>query len=98
MNRRLFLSSLAALASTAVLDPERLIWIPGNKAISIPSPSGLFFNVDAFSVSEIGLSMKVVRSFDLEFSEKEFSWAPIWPENYAKLLGITYLTPPNKND
>lgn len=34
MNRRGFLSSLAA----AVLDPEKLLWVPGKKMISIPSP------------------------------------------------------------
>ena len=35
MNRRGFLS---ALVGAAVLDPERLLWIPGKKLISIPKP------------------------------------------------------------
>jgi hypothetical protein len=35
MQRRTFLASLIA---TAVLDPERLLWVPGRKTISIPSP------------------------------------------------------------
>lgn len=35
MNRRNFLASLLA---TAVLDPERLLWVPGAKTISIPAP------------------------------------------------------------
>ena len=34
MNRRSFLSMLAA---TAVLDPERLLWVPGAKTIFIPA-------------------------------------------------------------
>lgn len=36
MNRRLFLGSLIA---GATLDPERLLWIPGKKLISIPAPA-----------------------------------------------------------
>ena len=35
MNRRFFLGSLLA---TATLDPERLLWVPGKKLISIPKP------------------------------------------------------------
>ena len=35
MNRRGF---LAALMGAAVLDPERLLWVPGRKLISIPKP------------------------------------------------------------
>ncbi len=47
MNRRLFLSSLAAFAGTAVLDPEKLLWRPG-KLISIPAPPTLAFHPLAF--------------------------------------------------
>ena len=36
MHRRAFLSSLIA---AAVLDPERLLWVPGKKLISIPKPA-----------------------------------------------------------
>ena len=35
MNRRLFLASLTGL----VVDPERLLWTPGKKLISIPPPT-----------------------------------------------------------
>lgn len=38
MNRRNFLSALAGLAATATLDPEKLLWVPGRKLISIPAP------------------------------------------------------------
>jgi hypothetical protein len=37
MNRRGFLVMLAG----AVLDPERLLWVPGKKLISIPAPRKL---------------------------------------------------------
>lgn len=39
MNRRGFLSFLGAAITGATLDPERLLWRPGAKVISIASPS-----------------------------------------------------------
>lgn len=39
MFRRDFINVLGALAASAVLDPERLLWVPGKKRIFIPSPS-----------------------------------------------------------
>ena len=36
MNRRGFLSTLAALTATAIVDPEKLVWTPGKKKIFIP--------------------------------------------------------------
>lgn len=39
MNRRGFLSLLGGLASGAVLDPERLLWVPGARLISVPKPT-----------------------------------------------------------
>lgn len=38
MNRRSF---LAAMAGAFVADPERLLWVPGRKLISIPKPHQL---------------------------------------------------------
>lgn len=38
MKRRGFLGLLGGLAAGAVLDPERLLWVPGAKLISIPAP------------------------------------------------------------
>lgn len=37
MNRRAFLSTLAAGLAGAALDPERLLWVPGQKTIFIPA-------------------------------------------------------------
>lgn len=39
MNRRSFLTGLATLIGGAALDPERLLWVPGKKLISIPKPA-----------------------------------------------------------
>jgi len=38
MNRRGFLGLVSAIAAGAMLDPERLLWVPGRKLISIPRP------------------------------------------------------------
>lgn len=38
MNRRGF---LGALMATMVVDPEKLLWVPGKKLISIPEPKPL---------------------------------------------------------
>lgn len=37
-NRRGFLKFLGGAAATATLDPERLLWVPGQRVISIPAP------------------------------------------------------------
>lgn len=54
MNRRLFLQSLLA---TAVLDPDRLLWVPGVKTIFIPPAPGLAFQRDAFAMAIAYLPM-----------------------------------------
>lgn len=36
INRRGFLSLFGAAAATAAIDPERLLWVPGAKVISVP--------------------------------------------------------------
>jgi hypothetical protein len=38
MNRRGFLSALIAAGTAAAIDPEKLLWEPGRKLISIPKP------------------------------------------------------------
>lgn len=38
MNRRAFLVSVAAVLT---LDPERALWVPGKKLISVPAPRPL---------------------------------------------------------
>ena len=37
MKRRHFLASMLTAASAMVLDPDKLLWIPGQKTIFIPS-------------------------------------------------------------
>lgn len=52
MNRRGFLSALAAaVAGPMVLDPERLLFVPGRKLISIPVTLGEPFKSVEFEYS-----------------------------------------------
>ncbi len=39
MNRRGFLNLLGLSAGTMVLDPEKLLWVPGKKTIFVPPPA-----------------------------------------------------------
>lgn len=39
MNRRAFFRLVGAGAAGLVLDPERLLWVPGAKTIFLPSPT-----------------------------------------------------------
>jgi hypothetical protein len=45
MNRRSFIASLTAAAAGFALDPERLLWIPGAKTISIPKLQPYLYTV-----------------------------------------------------
>lgn len=58
-SRRGFLSFLGAAAATAVLDPERLLWVPGKKLISIPQGN----TTDWFDVPSG--SPKILRYLDI---------------------------------
>ncbi len=50
MNRRAFLAALVGAAAAAA-DPERLLWVPGRKLISIPAPRFLVFHTGAFCLT-----------------------------------------------
>ena len=50
MNRRSF---LAGLATAFVVDPERLLWVPGKKTISIPKPRPFIAGIDLGEMVEI---------------------------------------------
>lgn len=46
MNRRAFLGMLGAAVAGATLDPERLLWRPAAKLISIPTPRLTLDDID----------------------------------------------------
>lgn len=51
LNRRGFIAALAAFASGTVLDPERLLWVPGAKTISIPAQSASLYGLMYYDVT-----------------------------------------------
>jgi hypothetical protein len=60
MERRGFLTTLAAFAATAVIDPDRLLWVPGKKLISIPAASA-----NILTLPSMGATFRVGDTFDL---------------------------------
>ena len=62
MNRRAFLSTLAATFGagviSATLDSERLLWLPGQKTVFIPPPAKMFSADAAFTTDDLILSME----------------------------------------
>ena len=53
MNRRLFLGALGVAGAGAVLDPERLLWVPGRKLISIPKPERVWSVIEAHGLCRV---------------------------------------------
>ena len=54
MNRRSFFATLAA-GLAAAADPERLLWVPGKKMISIPKPvhAGIVWIPRKYALAEV---------------------------------------------
>lgn len=53
MNRRSFLAGLAGLIGTATLDPEKLLWIPGQKTIFLPPVGNQFLTTDMITADAL---------------------------------------------
>lgn len=82
MHRRGFLGLLAAAAAGAVLDPERLLWIPGQRSyFDIRQPAGelpviYFGDVDCDTIAQnetidayiLGVVRRETVSFPIIFS------------------------------
>lgn len=50
LNRRGFLGALGAAIAGATLDPERALWVPGRKLISVPAATPFGLRVQYFYV------------------------------------------------
>lgn len=62
MNRRAFLSALAA---TFVIDPERALFVPGRKLISIPKPTPIRVSVASIVELHIDESFRLaIEQYD----------------------------------
>jgi hypothetical protein len=76
MNRRNFLASLAAVA---ILDPEKLLWVPGKKKIFIPpapvivSPWGPIIGINVDATREAGRFHNGLRGWGDTISVLQYS-------------------------
>lgn len=66
MNRRRFLSLFGAAAAGAVLDPERLLWVPGAKTIVLPPAGGWIVSPTPIMLGEVYASRDVYFGPDSE--------------------------------
>lgn len=85
MNRRSFLGLMAAF----VADPERLLWVPGKKLISIPAATSTVYTKEA---------MELLRQFSYYFHEYFYREDPLLKALKAKhpttIDGGTYVEQP----
>jgi hypothetical protein len=83
MNRRGFFGLLGAVAAAAAFDPERALWVPGAKTISIPAP--------LYRLSLIG----EVRTYDGIGMHFQQDWKVELVDSFQRKIGepITLRTP-----
>lgn len=71
MTRRALLAMLAAAAAAALADPERLVWVPGRKLISIPAPAPVhMFNVFRYTVPPFPASSTLIATFHRNYQDQ----------------------------
>ena len=97
MNRRGFLALLAG----AVLDPERLLWVPGRKVISIPAPTRTMEEVKLFiDAREFSAALLIVhrRAFLLGATARvelalamETGEGRIWQATRSQMMAVAGL-------
>jgi len=81
MERRRFLSVLAGGFTAAMtLDPERLLWVPGSKLISIPN------TIRVATPDEILMDWNTVNTMVFQIlyapSEVDRTMSPFWKNHY----------------
>jgi hypothetical protein len=70
MNRRGFFGAIAGIVAGATLDPERLLWRPGAKLISIPAPTNQLLTVELLSrecLAALKQSLVFARQVNAEY-------------------------------
>jgi len=92
-DRRSFITALAAAVPGLILDPERLLWVPGQKTFFIPPelkpPVGLAFRKNAFQLSMSG-PFEVGDIFTISGEKGEFRVKEV---NGANMLMLDRIPP-----
>lgn len=78
LNRRGFLAGLAGLVGGAVLDPEKLLWVPGAKTVFIPA--------SVKSLGAVTLYYRILVCRDGRYSMVQFT--PFDVAEYTKTLSV----------
>jgi hypothetical protein len=93
-NRRGFFGVLAAAIAGATLDPERLLWEPGKKLISIPKPVMVQVHTRAEGLGFLGFSWTQTMTLE-EFRRRYPASARALenPRRYASNFEL-FSTPP----
>lgn len=77
MNRRGFLAALGTFAAAAVLDPEKLLWVPGQKKIFIPAPPPKEATLQVYCWSDVPADPEEFRRAALEMAEGHWKWTEL---------------------
>ncbi len=94
MNRRGFLAGIVASAGALALDPERALWVPGRKLISIPSGK-LHMPDEVYGVGldgwfrVLGYSERFAHLIRADGETRSFArgkWCPEWPNDFFVLV------------
>lgn len=73
MNRRDFFKSLLAAGVVAVADPERLLWMPGEKMyFTITKPQLVSYDIETVNAIKAMISI-AVKQFQSELDKKFFA-------------------------
>jgi hypothetical protein len=90
MKRRLFIAGVGAALAGAVLDPERALWVPCAKLISLPAPlpAPIFEFIYLTKVLPHGTRMKVCEALQTMRHQGIAVARRQYPE-YAPLLSIS---------
>lgn len=87
MNRRDFLNLMAGVTATAVLDPEKLLWVPGEKKIFIPKTE-----IKLATESEVWWHESNRYAFQLVWFDSrdvvDRSMSPFWKSHYLQKQGL----------
>jgi hypothetical protein len=88
MNRRGFLSALAAVVATAAIDPDELLWVPNRKLVSIPAVAaipqlqGFMLVGDVFTLGNDPQRWRVTRAYSS--GRVLYEAIPVWPKGVLR--------------
>lgn len=96
-SRRGFLGLLATVAAGATLDPERLLWVPGAKLISIPktrSMADILREIEQETAAGMGISIEAFLRRKAAFGVSDEQWMA--KKSHVVSWQVASYLPPNE--